>query len=126
MAGNNRDDFELGFSKPIDMQTNRVRTLIATLALGAILHLSLATAGPSNAPTASDAKFDLKRPEIKQFIRQIVLKDGIPRGWLTHLMRAGRERPELMVAMETAPAKTLAWWEYPQSLRNNRAHSGRN
>ena len=112
MVGDDRDDFELSCSEPIDMQTNGVRIWIATLALGGILHLSLATAGTGDAPPASNAKFDLKRPEIKQFIHQVVLKDGVPRSWLTHLMRAGRARPELMVAMETAPEKTLAWWEY--------------
>ena len=94
------------------MQTNGVRLRIATLALGGILHLSLATAGTGDAPPASNAKFDLKRTEIKQFIQRIVLKDGIPRSWLTHLMRAACARPELMLAMETAPEKTLAWWEY--------------
>jgi membrane-bound lytic murein transglycosylase B len=112
VAENNRDDFELGCSAPIDMKMNRARTLIATLALGGILHLSLATAGTGDEPPASNAKFDLKRTEIKQFIQRIVLKDGIPRSWLTHLMRAARTRPELMVAMETAPEKTLTWWEY--------------
>lgn len=112
MAEHDRHDFELSCCEPIDMQMNRVRIRIATLALGGILQLSLATAGTGDAPPASNAKFDLKRPEIKQFIHEVVLKDGVPRSWLAHLMRAGRARPELMVAMETAPEKTLAWWEY--------------
>lgn len=56
--------------------------------------------------------FDLRRPEIAAFIARVVRKDGLPVDWVTGVLSAGVERPELTVAMKHPAETELAWWQY--------------
>jgi membrane-bound lytic murein transglycosylase B len=61
-----------------------------------------------------EAGFDLNRPEIAEFINQVVSKDGYSRDQITATLAAARVRPELAAAMDQPAETALPWWQYRQ------------
>ncbi|HEY6451071.1 MAG TPA: lytic murein transglycosylase B [Steroidobacteraceae bacterium] len=56
-------------------------------------------------------RFDLSRPEIQEFIEQLVA-EGLDRDWLTGVLGAAEPQPKIIDAMTRPAEKTLQWWEY--------------
>jgi membrane-bound lytic murein transglycosylase B len=73
--------------------------------------LLLAHAVPAAEPAAPTARFDLTRPEIQDFIAQLVTQ-GLDRDWVTTVLGAAETQPKIIDAMSRPAEKTLQWWEY--------------
>ena len=73
--------------------------------------LLLAHAVLAAEPAAPTARFDLTRPEIQDFIAQLVTQ-GLDRDWVTTVLGAAETQPKIIDAMSRPAEKTLQWWEY--------------
>lgn len=61
---------------------------------------------------AADGGFDLKRPEIRRFVKDLVRRDGLDRRALLALLKDARTQPKIIEAMTRPAEKVLPWWEY--------------
>lgn len=75
------------------------------------LMLLAAAHGVCASDAAANARFDLSRPEIQDFIEQQV-SQGLDRDWVTAALGAAESQPKIIDAMSRPAEKTLQWWEY--------------
>jgi membrane-bound lytic murein transglycosylase B len=70
----------------------------------------------STAPTARAAiqGFDLKRPEIRRFVREVARRDAISRRRVLRLLARARPQPQIIDRMNKPAERVLEWWEYRQ------------
>jgi len=62
--------------------------------------------------TDAAAGFDVRRPEIAQFIAEVSERDGISRRELRTLLGQAQPQPKIIEAMTRPVEKTAPWWEY--------------
>ena len=92
---------------------NRCLALLLTLVIAAI------TAQPAAAsrhhhhrrhpPTAG---FDLKRPEIVDFVTDVVARDSFKRKAVLALLAKAEPQPKIIELMTRPAEKVTPWWEY--------------
>jgi membrane-bound lytic murein transglycosylase B len=83
------------------------RPLLSSLAAGALIVLSAA------APAlAQPARFDLSRPEIRAFVKEVAKRDHIPRKRLLRFLARAEPQPKIIELMERPAEHVLQWWEY--------------
>jgi membrane-bound lytic murein transglycosylase B len=87
------------------------------------------TAPPSNTPAApapaapapapaepSAAPFDVRRPEIAQWIAEVVSHDGFSRRAVVTLLAKAQPQPKIIEAMNRPLERVAPWWEYRERL----------
>ena len=57
-------------------------------------------------------KFDLKRPEIVAFVKDVVERDGLRKKQVLALLRKAEPQPKIIEAMTRPAEKVTPWWEY--------------
>ena len=57
-------------------------------------------------------KFDLKRPEIVAFVKDVVERDQLKKRQVLALLRKGEPQPKVIEAMTRPAEKVTPWWEY--------------
>ena len=77
----------------------------------ALLASAVALAQPANPPAAA-ASFDLHRPEIVAFIREVTERDGLKRKDVQRLLKKARPQPKIIDMMNRPIEKVAPWWEY--------------
>ena len=75
--------------------------LTAQPALAARHHRPHATAG-----------FDLKRPEIVSFVKEVTAKDGLKRKAVLALLAKAEPQPKIIELMTRPAEKVTPWWQY--------------
>jgi len=56
--------------------------------------------------------FDLKRPEIVAFVKDVVARDQLSKKQVLALLRKGEPQPKIIEAMNRPAEKVTPWWEY--------------
>ncbi|MBS0417682.1 MAG: lytic murein transglycosylase B [Proteobacteria bacterium] len=56
--------------------------------------------------------FDLKRPEIAAFVKDVVARDQLSKKQVVALLRKGEPQPKIIEAMTRPAEKVTPWWEY--------------
>jgi membrane-bound lytic murein transglycosylase B len=87
--------------------------MVITLGATVASVTSAADETPESVETDS-LRFDLNRPEIVEFINQVVRKDRLARDQIMATLAAARPRPDLKTAMDQPAELALAWWQYRQ------------
>jgi membrane-bound lytic murein transglycosylase B len=83
------------------------------MTLGAtVASITFAADGMQNTVGTDNLRFDLNRPEIVEFINQIVSQDGLARDRIMATLAGARVRPDLGTAMDQPAEAVLAWWQY--------------
>jgi membrane-bound lytic murein transglycosylase B len=79
-----------------------------------LLVLSLLLAAPLSArhKAVQHPKFDLKRPEIAAFVKDVVERDQLKKRDVLALLRKGEPQPKIIEAMTRPAEKVTPWWEY--------------
>ena len=57
-------------------------------------------------------RFDLKRPEIAAFVRDVVARDQLKKRQVLALLRKAEPQPKIIEAMTRPAEKVTPWWEY--------------
>jgi membrane-bound lytic murein transglycosylase B len=57
-------------------------------------------------------KFDLKRPEIAAFVKDVVERDQLKKRDVLALLKKGEPQPKIIEAMTRPAEKVTPWWEY--------------
>lgn len=73
-------------------------------------------AAATPAPTPPPTPFDLSRPEIDGWIKEISARHAIPAGEIRALLAEGRSQPRIIAAMTRPAESVLAWWQYSERL----------
>lgn len=63
--------------------------------------------------------FDLKRPEIAQFIKEVAERDGFSRHELRALLRQAQPQQKIVDLMNRPIEKVAPWWEYRERFLTN-------
>lgn len=63
------------------------------------------------APTAP-ARFDLQRPEIREFVERVASRDGLEPGRVYDLLAQAEPQPKILEAISRPAEKTAPWWQY--------------
>jgi membrane-bound lytic murein transglycosylase B len=80
-----------------------------------------AAAAPGSAPPAAAPgqaaefparDFDLQRPEIAQFVDEVVSRDGLSRKAVEELLRKAQPQPKILEIMTRPLERVAPWWEY--------------
>ncbi len=58
--------------------------------------------------------FDLKRPEIRRFVREVARRDSLSRRRILRLLAKARPQPQIIDLMSRPAERVLQWWEYRQ------------
>ena len=66
----------------------------------------------AQAETAPSPGFDIKRPEIVQFINDVAEHDGFSRHELRALLKQAQPQPRILDLMNRPIEKVAPWWEY--------------
>jgi len=83
------------------------RTLLSLLAACAVL------LPPSVRPAlAQPTRFDLTRPEIRAFVKEVAKRDAIPRQRILKLLATAEPQPKIIETMGRPAEHVLQWWEY--------------
>jgi membrane-bound lytic murein transglycosylase B len=61
---------------------------------------------------APAAGFDLKRPEIAAFVREVAQHDGLKRAEVRRLLRQAQPQPRILDIMNRPLEKVAPWWMY--------------
>ena len=69
----------------------------------------LGTAAPA---VAQPAHFDLSRPEIRAFVKEVARRDHIARKRVLRLLAKAEPQPKIIELMERPAEHVLQWWEY--------------
>ena len=89
---------------------------MSTSARIGLLVLALLVALPAGARHKAAAPkhptFDLKRPEIVAFVKDVVARDQLPKKQVLALLRKGEPQPKIIEAMNRPAEKVTPWWEY--------------
>jgi membrane-bound lytic murein transglycosylase B len=73
--------------------------------------LACAPAGAQPADVAA-AGFDLQRPEIVEFVNEVVSHDGLNRKDVRALLKEAQPQPKIIETMTRPIEKVAPWWEY--------------
>jgi len=73
--------------------------------------LACAPAGAQPADAAA-VGFDLQRPEIVEFVNEVVSRDGINRKDVRALLKEAQPQPKIIETMNRPIEKVAPWWEY--------------
>jgi membrane-bound lytic murein transglycosylase B len=57
-------------------------------------------------------RFDLKRPEIVAFVKDVVARDQLKKRQVLALLRKAEPQPKIIEAMTRPAEKVTPWWEY--------------
>jgi peptidoglycan lytic transglycosylase B len=91
--------------------------LAAGILLGAA---GLAAARTDRAPARSAqgrcGHFDLHRPEIARFVREVSRRDALSRRHVLWLLGRAHPKPRIIDLMGSAPERSLEWYEYRDRL----------
>jgi membrane-bound lytic murein transglycosylase B len=71
-----------------------------------------APAPPAAEPAPTPTPFDLRRPEIAQFVDEVVSHDGFSRKSVVTLLAQAQPQPKIIEAMNRPLEKVAPWWEY--------------
>jgi len=71
-----------------------------------------APAPPAEAAAPSAAPFDVQRPEIAQFVDDVVSHDGWSRKALVTLLAQAQPQPKILEIMNRPLERIAPWWEY--------------
>jgi membrane-bound lytic murein transglycosylase B len=78
--------------------------------------LALLLAAPTDArharAPAQHPRFDLKRPEIVAFVKDVVERDGLRKKDVIALLRKAEPQPKIIEAMTRPAEKVTPWYEY--------------
>jgi len=88
---------------------------VSTASRFGLLVLALLLAAPLSARHKAVQKhptFDLKRPEIAAFVKEVVAKDQLKKRQVLALLRKGEPQPKIIEAMNRPAEKVTPWWEY--------------
>jgi peptidoglycan lytic transglycosylase B len=58
------------------------------------------------------AGFDLKRPEIVSFVKEVAAKDGLKRRAILRILAKAEPQPKIIELMTRPAEKVTPWWEY--------------
>ncbi len=72
------------------------------------------------AARADLARFDLKRPEIRRFVREVARRDSLSRRRILRLLAKARPQPQIIDLMSRPAERVLQWWEYRQLFLTER------
>ena len=86
------------------MALNQCRNFLLAALAGAP-----AGAQPAAAATAG---FDLQRPEIVEFVNEVVSRDGLNRKDVRALLKEAQPQPKIIEIMNRPLEKVAPWWEY--------------
>ncbi|HEY0767299.1 MAG TPA: lytic murein transglycosylase, partial [Steroidobacteraceae bacterium] len=77
------------------------------------LLVALACAPVSAQPAgAAAAGFDLTRPEIVEFVNEVVSRDGLSRTQVRSLLKEAQPQPKIIEIMNRPIERVAPWWEY--------------
>ncbi|HTW38342.1 MAG TPA: lytic murein transglycosylase B [Steroidobacteraceae bacterium] len=82
----------------------------------AALAACIALLGAAPAARAAIQGFDLKRPEIRRFVREVARRDALSRRRVLRLLARARPQPQIIDRITRPPERVLEWWEYRQLL----------
>ncbi len=86
--------------------------------------LACAPAGAQPAAAAA-AGFDLQRPEIVEFINDVVSRDRLSRQDVSRLLQKAQPQPKILEIMTRPAEKISPWWEYhDRFVSTERIHDG--
>jgi len=71
---------------------------------------------PAPAPAPLPTRFDLSRPEISQFVRDVIRRDGFTRSQVVSVLRKAVPQARAVDTMNKAPERVLQWWEYRRAF----------
>jgi len=74
--------------------------------------IALLAAAP--AARAALVGFDLKRPEIRRFAREVAKRDSLSRRGVLRLLGRAHPQPQIIDRMTRPAERVLEWWEYRQ------------
>ncbi len=80
----------------------------------AALAACIALVGATPAAHAAIQGFDLKRPEIRRFVREVARRDALSRRRILRLLARAHPQPQIIDQMNRPPERVLQWWEYRQ------------
>ena len=82
--------------------------------------LALLLVAPSSArhKPVKHPRFDLKRPEIVAFVKDVVARDELKKRKVLALLRKGEPQPQIIEAMNRPAEKVTPWWEYHDHFVN--------
>jgi membrane-bound lytic murein transglycosylase B len=83
------------------------RTLLLVVSL-----LLVAPVGARHKHVQQHPKFDLKRPEIVAFVKDVAERDQLKKRQVLALLRKGEPQPKIIEAMTRPAEKVTPWWEY--------------
>jgi membrane-bound lytic murein transglycosylase B len=87
----------------------RYANLLPLLLLAACAHHPVTPSLPTPAPPAGTNY--AARPEVQQFIDQVVQKDGFDRAWIERAFAGAHKRQSILDAI-TRPAESKPWYQY--------------
>ena len=76
-----------------------------------LLCLLLATVASARSSTPGN-QFDLKRPEIRSFVNDVVAHDGLTRKKVVKLLAKAHPQPQIIEIMTRPAERVIPWWEY--------------
>jgi len=83
----------------------------------ALLACAPALAQPASPPALPES-FDLHRPEIAAFIKEVTQRDGLKRKDVQRLLKEARPQPKIIDMMNRPIEKIVPWWEYREHFVN--------
>lgn len=101
------------------------RTLLLVLSLLLAFPLSARHRAVHHHQSQQHAQFDLKRPEIAAFVKDVVERDQLKKRQVLALLRKAEPQPKIIEAMTRPAEKVTPWWEYhDQFLTEERIAAG--
>jgi membrane-bound lytic murein transglycosylase B len=82
--------------------------------LFAALVACIALPGTTLSARAAIQGFDLKRPEIRRFAREVARRDALSRRGVLRLLARAHPQPQIIDRMNRPAERVLEWWEYRQ------------
>jgi membrane-bound lytic murein transglycosylase B len=80
----------------------------------AALTACIALLGTAPSARAAIQGFDLKRPEIRRFVREVARRDSFSRRRVLRLLAKAHPQPQIIDRMNRPAERVLEWWEYRQ------------
>ncbi len=86
--------------------------MISSRTLLLVLSLLLALPLSARHKTVQHPRFDLKRPEIVAFVKDVVERNQLKKRQVLALLRKAEPQPKIIEAMTRPAEKVTPWWEY--------------
>jgi membrane-bound lytic murein transglycosylase B len=87
-------------------------TRVAPRTFRCYLLIVLGCAPAAARPADSNAGFDLQRPEIAEFVNDVVSRDGLRAKDVRALLKEAQPQPKIIEIMNRPLEKVSPWWEY--------------